>query len=252
MKRNLMFSIMATGLALLPFASANAYETGTNSPGATAIVALPFTISSPGNYYLATDLSTVLPAGAAITIEASGVILDLNGRTLSNTTVSNTAYGIFVFNQVDVTIQNGNVDSFAVGVFFAPSSTDVNAKNTALNLRLNSNTVGVESLSGTSNLVRLCIIDGGSIGIWFRKDLGSRAEDNILELQAPIESNKTGVALVSTHSLGVVFDNNVVAKGTGKIGQIMSGTDKYRFESFVGFAVSGPVVGGTDEEADSN
>ena len=242
---------MATGLALLPFASANAYETGTNSPGATAITSVPYTISTSGNYYLANNITTNLATGSAITIAASEVILDLNGRSLIDTAGSNQANGIFVLNQVDVTIQNGDIDGFGIGVYFSPNSSDNNRKNTALNLRLNDNTIGVASVSGTSNLVRLCIIDGGSIGIFFNQDLGSRAEDNILELQSPTELNLTGVALVSSASGGVVFDNNVIAKGSGKVGQMMSGTDKFRFESFVGFAIAGPFVGGTNEGAGS-
>jgi hypothetical protein len=240
---------MATGLALLPFASANAFETA-QGVVATPITSVPFTITTSGNYYLPNNITTNLTTGSAITIAASEVYLDLNGRTLADSSGSNQANGIFVANQVDVTIQNGDIDGFGVGVNFAPDSTDNNAKNTALNLRLNHNTIGIASTSGTSNLVRLCIIDGGSIGIFFNQDLGSRAEDNILELQAPTELNTTGIALVSSQSRGVVFDNNVVAAGQ-KIGQVMSGTDKFRFESFVGFAVNAPLVGGTNEGAGS-
>ena len=250
MKRNLIGSIMATGLALLPFASANAFETA-QGVVATPIVSLPFTITVSGNYFLPVNLAVNMATGSAITIAASEVILDLNGRSLINVAGSNSANGIFVFNQVDVTVQNGDIVGFGVGVNFAPNSTDNNAKNTAYNLRLDGNLIGVSSTSGTSNLVRQCIIDGGSIGIFFNQDLGSRAEDNILELQAPAELNLTGVALVSVASGGVVFDNNVVAKGGTKIGQIMSGTDKYRFESFVGFATLSPLTGGTNENAGS-
>jgi len=241
---------MATGLALLPFASANAFETAQDVT-ATAITTLPFTITTSGNYYLPANLTTNLATGSAITIAASEVILDLNGRSLVDTAGSNQANGIFVLNQVDVTIQNGDIDGFGIGVYFSPNSSDNNKKNTALNLRLNDNTIGVASVSGTSNLVRLCIIDGDSIGIFFDQDLGSRAEDNILELQSPTELNTTGVALVSAASGGVVFDDNVVAKGAGKVGQIMSGTDKFRFESFVGFAINSPFIGGTNEGAGS-
>jgi len=249
MKRNLISSIMATGLALLPFASANAFETA-QGVVATPITTLPFTITTSGNYYLPTNLAVALATGSAITINASEVVLDLNGRSLINFASTNQANGIFVNDQVDVTIQNGDIVHFGIGVFFSPNGSDVNAKNTALNLRLNDNTIGVASVSGTSNLVRLCIIDGGSVGIFFDQDLGSRAEDNILEKQAPVELNTTGIALVSVASHGVVFDNNVVAAG-GRIGQIMSGTDKFRFESFVGFATLGPLVGGTNEGAGS-
>jgi len=250
MKRNVVLSLITAGLALLPVAGAYAFETA-QGVVATPITSLPWVISTPGNYYLPTDLTTATPAGAAITITASQVYLDLNGRTLKNAIKTNFAYGILVFNQVDVTIQNGDIDGFYIGVFFSPNSTDVNAKNTADNLRLNGNGIGVFSLSGTSNWVKHCIIDGGDIGIMFNQDSGSRAEDNILENQAASEEFQTGIALVSVGSLGTVFDNNVVEKGSNALGMVMSGTDKYRFDSFVGFPANSPHVGGTNELADS-
>jgi hypothetical protein len=179
------------------------------------------------------------------------VYLDLNGRTLKDSVATNFAFGILVFNQVDVTIQNGDVDGFYIGVFLSPNSTDVNAKNTVDNLRLNGDGIGVFSLSGTSNWVKHCIIDGGDIGILFSQDSGSRAEDNILENQKASEEFGQGIALMSMGSLGVVFDNNVVEKGSNALGMVQSGTDKYRFDSFVGFTRNSPHTGGTNELADS-
>jgi len=249
MKRNVVLSLIAAGLGLLPVAT-KAFETA-QTVTATPITTIPFVITTSGNYYLPANLTGTAAAGAAITITASQVYLDLNGKTISDSTPTNFAYGILVFNQVDVTIQNGDIDNYYVGVFFSPNSTDLNAKNTAKNLRLNNDGIGVLSLSGTSNLVKDCIIDGGDIGIMFSQDSGSRAEDNILENQKASEEFGMGVALVSTGSLGIVFDNNVVEKGSNALGMIQSGTDKYRFDSFVGFPVNSPHIGGTNELADS-
>jgi hypothetical protein len=250
MKRNVIVSLMATGLALLPFASANAFETA-QGVVATAITTLPFTITASGNYYLPANLTVNLSVGAAITVNASEVILDLNGRSLVDVAPTNQATGVFVNDQVDVTVQNGDIVGFGIGVYFSPNSADNNRKNTASNLRLDNNLIGVASVSGHSNWVKDSIIDGGSVGIYFNQDLGSRAENNILEEQAAVELNQTGVALVSTGSLGVLFDNNLVYKGSAAVGQIMSGTDKYRFESFTGFNKLSPLTGGTNEGAGS-
>jgi len=250
MKRNVLLSLTVAALALLSVAAAKAFETA-QPVTATPITSIPFVISTSGNYYLPANLTGTAAAGAAITITASQVVLDLNGRTISDSTPTNFAYGILVFNQVDVTIQNGDIDNYYIGVFFSPNSTDLNAKNTAKNLRLNNNGIGVMSLSGTSNLVKECIIDGGDIGIMFNQDSGSRAEDNILENQKASEEFSTGIALVSMGSLGTVFDNNVVEKGSNALGMVQSGTDKYRFDSFVGFPTNSPHAGGTNEMADS-
>ena len=250
MKRNIIVSIMATGLALLPLTSANAFETA-QGVVATPILAVPFTITVSGNYYLPANITTNLATGSAITINASEVILDLNGRSLINVAPSNQANGVFVNDQVDVTVQNGDIVGFGIGVYFSPNSADNNRKNTAANLRLDNNLIGVTSVSGHSNWVKDSIIDGGSVGIFFDQDLGSRAENNILEEQVGVELNTTGVALVSAGSLGVLFDNNEVSKGSAAVGQIMSGTDKYRFESFTGFTKLSPLTGGTNEGAQS-
>ncbi|HYZ73941.1 MAG TPA: hypothetical protein VE641_12730 [Chthoniobacterales bacterium] len=241
---------MATGLALLPFASANAFETA-QGVVAIPINALPFTINVSGNYYLPANLTANLATGSAITVNASEVTIDLNGRSLINIAPTNQANGIFVNDRHVVTIQNGDIVGFGIGVFFSPNSVDDNRKNTALNLRLDNNLIGVASISGHSNLVRDCIIDGGSVGIFFNEELGSRAQNNILEEQVGVELNRSGIALVSAGSFGVLFDNNLVAKGSAPVGQTMTGTDKYRFESFVGYPKLSPLIGGTNEGAGS-
>jgi hypothetical protein len=251
MKKHLLFPVLAAGLTLLSVAGAKAFETA-QGVVATPITGLPFVISTSGNYYLPANLVFSSPVGAAITITASEVYLDLNGRTLSSSVDTGFNVGVFVFNQVDVTIQNGDIDGFYIGVYLAPNSSDNNAKNTADNLRLNGDAFGVLSVSGQSNWVKNCIIDGGDVGIMFMADLGgSRASNNILEAQKQTERIGIGIALVSTGGNGTVFDNNVVSKGASSLGMVMGGTDKYRFDSFVGFPINSPHVGGTNELADS-
>ena len=96
-------------------------------------------------------------------MNADQVVLDLNGRTLA-ATVGNSALniGVYVNNAVDVTIQNGDIDNFGeFGVLLTSDGTDRNAKNVVDNVRFNNDAVGVISISGTSNWVKNCIIDGG-------------------------------------------------------------------------------------------
>jgi len=251
MKRNIVLSVFATGLALLPVAGTKAFETA-QGVASTPITTVPFVISTSGNYYLPANLTFTGAAGAAITITASEVVLDLNGRTLGNAIPSAFTIGVLVFNQVDVTVQNGDIDNFGyAGVYLAPNSTDVNAKNTVDNIKFNGDLIGVLSVSGTSNWVKNCVIDGGDTGILFQADNGSRASNNILQLQTVHETLGMGIGLVSMGSGGVYFENNEVLKGSNALGQFMSGTDKFRFETFVGFPVLGPHVGGTDETFNS-
>jgi Right handed beta helix region len=236
MKRNVILSLIAAGLAVMSTANTKAWEVATSVPG-TAISSVPFVISAPGNYYLASNLTFSAPAGAAITITASEVYLDLNGKTLKSTAGSSFNIGVLVFNQVDVTIQEGDIDGFGyAGVYLAPNSTDNNAKNVVDNVRFNGDGIGVLSVSGTSNWVKNCIIDGGAIGIYFSQDAGSRATNNIVQKVAASELFPTSVGLLSSGSLGTYFDNNLVYN-TGGVGQLLSTVDKFRFETFTGTPV---------------
>ncbi len=82
------------------------------------ITALPYTITVGGNYCLASNLQTTLASGSAITINADGVVLDLAGFKLENTSTLTTitTNGVSVANRRDVTIRNGTIRSFYRGV----------------------------------------------------------------------------------------------------------------------------------------
>ena len=81
----------------------------------TVISSLPFTISTSGTYVLSGNLTYAAEQFAAITVEASNVVIDLKGFTLST---SNThAFGISVTNSTqDFAIQNGEITGFDTGL----------------------------------------------------------------------------------------------------------------------------------------
>ena len=89
--------------------------------GATAIPSLaqlpvqttPLVINTPGVYTLTRDIR--VPSGDAITINASGVTLVLNGRTVSTATAG-AGRGVFVNAQRGIKIKNGKIASFNVDV----------------------------------------------------------------------------------------------------------------------------------------
>jgi hypothetical protein len=97
------------------------------------ISSLPFTITSPGSYCLATDLSTPITKGAAITVAASDVLLDLRGFTLEGTAAmgATKAAGVRAADRSGVTVRNGAIRGFRVGVYLyqlaypSPSSANV-------------------------------------------------------------------------------------------------------------------------------
>lgn len=75
----------------------------------TPISSLPFTISTPGSYYLTGNLDFTAPAGDAIVIAANDVTLDLGGFALfSSVQVTGAAVSI-VAPARNVTVRNGQI-----------------------------------------------------------------------------------------------------------------------------------------------
>jgi hypothetical protein len=82
---------------------------------------VPFTIPSAGVYCLTHNLASGAASGAAITIAANDVVLDLNGWTLdgSGAGTATEAVGISGTGRSNLTIKNGTVRGFQVGVQLA-------------------------------------------------------------------------------------------------------------------------------------
>jgi hypothetical protein len=80
----------------------------------TTITSVPFTINASGIYCLKSDLNTNINTGAAITVSADNVVIDLNGHVLSNNGpgAATQARGIYGLNHRDVTVRNGTVRLF--------------------------------------------------------------------------------------------------------------------------------------------
>jgi len=174
------------------------------------------------------------------------VTLDLNGTSLHGPGGTNSAIGVLVPSRHSVTIQNGDIDGFGLaGIELLANS----AQNIVDNVRLNANQTGVLAIIGTLNIVKNCVIDGGTVGILFSSGSGNRASNNTLGNQGP----PTGIALLTLGSSQNYFENNLVFKGFNASGQVMAGgiNDKYRFETFVGFPIVHPVSGGIEEFANS-
>jgi hypothetical protein len=74
----------------------------------TAITSAPYTVSGSGSYYLTTNIT--VGTGTAITINASGVTLDLSGFTISSTATNTNGRGIQLASGVaNITILNGHI-----------------------------------------------------------------------------------------------------------------------------------------------
>jgi hypothetical protein len=123
-----------SGAALLLVVATSLWHPGllraetTNYSGATQITALPYTISSPGTYYVAQNFTVNMASGNCINITCSGVTIDLDGHTITNSNGASTgAAGIYASNMTNITILNGTISGFYYGILlsasvFTPSS----------------------------------------------------------------------------------------------------------------------------------
>src|SRR4051794_7591582 len=123
----------------------------------TPISALPFTISSPGSYYLTGNL-TATADGNAITISADNVTIDLNGFTLAGGGTG-TRTGIKApAAQKCLNVRNGTVSGWPQGGVASSNVTSGLYEN----LRLTSNPNGDGLSAGAGALVRGCVASGSS------------------------------------------------------------------------------------------
>lgn len=145
----------------------------------TPISSLPFTITTPGSYYLTTNLYG--SSGDGITLNTSDVTIDLNGFALVGTGGAEGIYtpnivtNLYVFNG---TIRNWSI--FCLGTFFANSSRfeRLRLADSVIGIETGSNCVVADCVSwnaGNSenpslrvadgSIVRNCTVTGGFNGI---------------------------------------------------------------------------------------
>ena len=103
-------SLRAQGTLTAPGAPAPTMKTLAQIEPRTPISSTPFTITQPGSYYLATNLTVT--SGDAIDIATNQVTLDLNGFTISSTANPAAGDGVKLIvpgGNSDVTIFNGHI-----------------------------------------------------------------------------------------------------------------------------------------------
>lgn len=186
------------------------------------ISSAPFTANQQGHYCLTQNIAYSSSVGAAITINANSVVLDLKGYKIGGQAagLGTMAYGIYVTNQSTVVIRNGLVRGFYYGIFLADGSNNKN--NIVDNIRADSNTrYGIYiAWPGENNTVRNCSVGstGGTtvtsnwtMGIWIDSEL-SFAINNTVTNTAPADGGtvRYGLAL-GGYSRAV--NNNVIGDG---------------------------------------
>jgi parallel beta-helix repeat protein len=134
-------------------ASAEFYVIGGGGGVGTKITSLPYTITAPGFYYLAGNLTYT--SGIGITIEADDVTLDLMGFCLSG---SISYRGIFMNGRKNVEIRNGSLRGWHDAIYEQGGYADDDYTATShriINIRAEGNYQGIYLLAG-GHLVKGC------------------------------------------------------------------------------------------------
>ena len=160
--------VVASSCTVAPTVATSYSVTGTNSYGSSTasvqvavnptlvcnpISTLPAVITVQGAYCLTGHLGTAMTSGYAITINTHNVVLDLSGFKLGGLAAGTgtNATGIYALDRQNITIKNGTVRGFAVGIALAGSSSQAHVIE---DIRADQNTLGGIYVDGSGNIVR--------------------------------------------------------------------------------------------------
>ena len=204
---------------------------------AIPIASLPYVAKRPGRYRLVGDLVFASTQGAAVTVAANGVLLDLDGHTLSGSRGGATeAFGVLSRNHSNITVQNGKVQGFLAGVFLVEPPPSAGASAFVVrNLRVHSSTYAGIWLEGRGNQVDACEVVGtggstvldpgaGAVGITSVGPRPRLTQNQVHDTVAPNGGNAFGIAADRAMN-GIVSGNLVKNSSSGAAtGILVTGT----------------------------
>ncbi len=158
--------------------------------GPIAIKNLPYTISVPGNYTLAGNLTYTANLAHAITISANNVTLDMGGYSITGPGAATASFNGVTINGDGVEVRNGYISGFSSGLY-----ADVNSISTkASNLRLHDNQVGISlALSAIGAVIKDCMAyTNKSYGI-LAEAAGSIITNNVAYNNGTVDSPAWGI-----------------------------------------------------------
>jgi hypothetical protein len=216
----LVFVVLLNGNQVL--ADGDFYVVAVGGGVGTKIASLPYTISTPGFYYLGGNLS-LTSSENGITVNTDNVTIDLMGFCLSGT---NNGYGIYMGGRKNVEIRNGVVRGWNIGISEGIGPNDSHGHR-VFNIRAADNGYGI-ALTGRDNLIKGCTaINNANAGLHLNNigmicnNVVNNCHTGILCYGGSIigntvtcNSGQTGIALSSDTSTYIMVDQNTV-NGTG-------------------------------------
>jgi hypothetical protein len=213
---------------------------GGGAPG-TRITGVPFTINSPGFYYLSGNLA-YNGSGNAITVNADDVTIDLMGFRLANGGAVGSTVGIDMIGRANVEIRNGTVQGFAIGVFEESGGTkhraiNIRAINNGTGIRFGGNNHLIENCNGSNNstyglyvesgIIADCVASNNEYGITMLRPgsiLGNMANNNTYNNFVLGDGSATSILVDRNSAFGLNPNYYVVPGTTGVVMGTNAGT----------------------------
>ena len=227
-----------------------------------------WTISRPGTYKLSRDIT--VSEGDAIVIKASGVTLDLNGRTVS-TRSSGSGRGIVIDDADHVTVKNGSVSGFNTNVSVDSSEGSCVEELKVIGKGLAPNNgpseIGILVLNSRSSVIRENIVSSVNLGVFVRgaESTGNRIEQNVIVGGTTNANNLLGICYNPAPNAGAAgpsgdsIYNNHIARFNFAV-SVSAGSSSNLFVDNTLSSFSGPfrdpasfeAQGGTNAEFDNS
>ncbi len=206
----------------------------THTPGSSSqydlsnatLITGPTTITRPGLYRLANDI--VVTSGNGINIQASDVIIDLDGhQIIGRLNSQTTGIGIWAISESNITIRNGTIRGFMYGIYLsdyagpreANNSTFMHGGHLIESMQIYDNTFRGIRVEGHGNVVRDNIIqDIGGTSVYANPLImgiesygpGATIQNNVIYA---IRGHGYGISITSRGS-GSVVDGNTIANSS--------------------------------------
>ena len=168
-----------------------------------------------------------MTSGYVITINAGNVVLDLNGYTVggSGAGVGSNAYGIYAYQRKNITIRNGTVRGFIMGIMFNDDPPYTTSQGHIIeDIRADRNTAVGLAVYGLGNIIRnnLVVDTGGSSSSFSSCGINVKGPGNRVINNDVYETKEQGTydanGILAYTASGLVVENNRVgnaAFGTG-------------------------------------
>ena len=254
--RLLLILSIGTSFYLLGSAQMLKAEDG-ESKLATPIPSLPYSITSPGVYSVNTEFPALtIASGAAIVINANNVTLELNGHSIFNSNAANTAKGVYAYDHKNVTVRNGTMRGFSIGIDLLSSVTNgsLSNGNVVEDLVVNgSSWLGIR-VWGNANVVRRCTLtnsggtasnDGNGYGLTVQAGTGNRVFDNDITGVTATDATHLGYGIFIGTATDTFIVNNRIGQSKYGIYYASGSTGKYR-DNIISDAVTYSFVLGSD------